>query len=95
MNGGGRLPAIDDLEVPEATQQKPSSVVRDIDLLGSGGNAVVVGEEHRWFVLERDPDAAVDLSARLKKYPHVLLEKTCSPSVVNFGEDLSGNDGEI
>ena len=69
MNGGGRLSAVHDLEVPETTEQQLPSFVRDIDLLGRGGDAVVVGEEHRRLVLERDPDAAVDLPARLEKYP--------------------------
>ena len=95
MNGGSRLSAIHDLEVAEAAEQELRSVVCNVNLLGSRGDAVVVGEEHRWLVLERDPDAAVDLSVRLEKHPHVLLEEASSPAVVDFRQDLSGNDGEV
>ena len=95
MNGGGGLPTVHNLEVPETAKQQLSSLVRDIDLFGRGGNAVVVGEEHRWFVLDRDPYAAVDLAARLKEYSHVLFEKTRPPTIVNCGEDLPGYDGQV
>ena len=47
MDGRRRLPTVHDLEILHPSQQQPALVVINVDCFGGGGDAVVVGEEHR------------------------------------------------
>lgn len=95
MNRRRGLTAVHDLEVLEAAQQQPAPVVFDLDLLGRGGDAVVVREEHGGLVFEGDPDPLVDLPAMLQEDPHVLFQKPDAPSVVYCRQHLPGNDRQV
>ena len=61
VNGGGGLPAVDDLKVLDAAMPSPRPQAAELDGRGRRGDAVVVGQEQLGFVEEGLADALVDL----------------------------------
>src|SRR3546814_17850837 len=66
-----------------------------LDALRSGGDAVVVGEEHRRLVDNRRPDALVDLASRLKEAAHVLLKELRTVFAVERRQHLGRHNDAV
>jgi len=89
------LPSVHDLEVRETSHDRAAVAFLDLDRFCSGGDPVVVGEEHRWFFFDGLSDPFVHITSRLEENSDILFQEARLPSIIDRGEDAPWKSGEI